>query len=85
MSLDRNNDFNAYFECPAHSDGFLGFKYLPSASLGEFLSLQPYTVQEFPCSTLAFPGLLFSTSGSRAVGEPCSAIILKVKVNFNRF
>ena len=49
---------------------------------GDFLV---FTIKEFPCSALAFPGLLFSTGGSRAVGDSYSAIILKVKVSFNRF
>ena len=34
MSLDTNNAFNADFECPAHSDDILGFKYLLNMKLG---------------------------------------------------
>ena len=82
MLFDTNNAFNADFECPAHKDDVLDLNISLVLHWVNFLAC---TILEVTYSTLAFPGLLFSANGSCAVGDPCSTIILKLKVSFNHF
>ena len=79
--LHTTSAFNMDFECPAHNTGASEFKYLPRSPLGDFWSC---AIKELLYSVSVSFRLLFYVGALYVVGELCSAIILRVNVNFNR-